>query len=181
MNNTNDHLTFQDQGMHNGLVKLTSCEKGALFLDMRTILEPLIMGNDGWRDAKMQLCKFYVEFYVQCKACERKKKMDELARRATENNGQATVPTSLEPDAEEADVVVMQSMKIDILDSESEDEDHIPGTDEITEEERQRLDSEGGKLEFAKVIREWMRYSKEIKWTTLYAELTKDQVLDLVD
>jgi len=93
MNNTNDHLTFQDQGMPNGHVELTSCEKGALFLDMRTILEPLTMGNDGWKDAKMQLCKFYVEFYVRCKACERKKKMDELARRATENNGQATVPT----------------------------------------------------------------------------------------
>ena len=67
------------------------------------------------------------------------------------------------------------------MDSDSEDEDGFPGTDEITEEEKKRMDSDAGKLEFAKVIREWMRYSKEIKWTTLYDELPKDKDLDMVD
>ena len=47
MNNTNDHLTFQDQVLPNGHVGLTARDKGALFLDMRIVLEPLIMGNEG--------------------------------------------------------------------------------------------------------------------------------------
>ena len=43
------------------------------------------------------------------------------------------------------------------------------------------MDSDEGKLEFAKVIREWMRCSKEIKWTTLCDELPKDKDLGMVD
>ena len=86
MNNTNDHLTFQDQVLPNGHVGLTARDKGALFLDMRIVLEPLIMGNEGQRYVKIQMGKFYVEFYVWCKAFERQQKVDELARRATQSD-----------------------------------------------------------------------------------------------
>ena len=87
----------------------------------------------------------------------------------------------MEPGSEEAEVVEVLSKKIDILDSDSEDEDGFPGTDEITEEEKKRMGSDAGKLKFAKVIRERTRYSKEIKWTTLNDELPKDKDLDMVD
>ena len=87
----------------------------------------------------------------------------------------------MEPGSEEAEVVEVLSKKIDILDSDSEDEDGFLETDEIHEEEKKRMDSDAGKLEFAKVVREWMRCSKEIKWITLYDELLKDKDLEMVD
>ena len=73
--NNKKKQTFEELGDENGKLILTNREKGAVFLDLRTILEPSLMDTDGWKDAKKQLRKYYVEFFVQCKAYERMKKI----------------------------------------------------------------------------------------------------------
>lgn len=132
------------------------------------------MNVNGWKDAREQLCKYYVEFYVNSKAYKRMEKQN--SKQSNVSNISSTVSNE-----ETNNIPRTEHLKIDLNDTDSEESTNLNESGGVTEEDQRLLDKDKGAKEFKKVIKKWMDYSKTIQWKKLYPELKRDGKLELVE
>ena len=177
--NTHDHETFSEQGVAQGDVSWSDREKASAFLDMRLLLKASVMDANGWKESKNLLRTFYIEYYVNCKAYERKIESDKEA--SSVNNmaeAETAVGSSVDSGEEALEKVCIDS------DSDDEDDESINTNPISSIQQLKAADEEAGKTEFKAVSKKWSLYGNFLtddKWRMLYPKLQKDRKLDMVE
>ena len=148
------------------LLKLTQREKATVVLDKRTCGRSKILSNEGWQDLSDGLQVFYVEFYVQCKAYNRK----EAKRNAPPLAETMVVYYDPQEESEDVDLEEPVQDANDMLPLRQPNHNAtllvIP---EITnKEQRQAEDKVSGKLKYDNMIYDC--YDLSINWREVYTK-----------
>ena len=150
--------------MQNPVIRLAQREKAALVLDKRNCMNKLVLSKAEWMDATNALEAFYANFYTIVMAYDRRIGGASGYIEEEEKNENDNIPTAYN---DEADLV-------DIFTNESESIDN--NNEQLSETMLQERDQQKGKIEFQRVIREWVKW--RVPWRDLFPSLSKDRNLD---